>query len=73
MGMDSKTLEYPGVAENFAWDRALSGTKRDRIAWLGSSNAMLPREWGKMMFFFCSLPALQPKGGGEKERMPGGL
>jgi hypothetical protein len=30
--MDSKTLEYPGVAVVFAWVETISGTKQDRIA-----------------------------------------
>ena len=54
MGMDSKTLEYPGVAEVFTSPWGVFGTKRDRIACPARANAMLTRQWGEMMFFFCS-------------------
>jgi hypothetical protein len=52
--MDSKTLEYPRVAEVLVPVWIIFGTKRDRIACARQTNAMLARQWGEMMFFFCS-------------------
>jgi hypothetical protein len=39
------------------------------------TNAMLTRQWGEMMFFFCSYPARvkQPLGWAGMGKMPGGL
>jgi len=58
MGLHSKTVVFPGVAAILAWVMAICGTKRDRIACrapcLDLAGTMLARQWGEMMFFFCS-------------------
>ena len=58
MGLHSKTVVFPGVAAILAWVMVISGTKRDRIAcrtpYLDLAPTILARQWGEMMFFFCS-------------------
>ena len=60
--MDSKTLEYPGVAEVFASLRAAFGTKQDRVAWhvLSQCNAGKTMGRNDVLFLF---PHLRGSGG----------
>ena len=60
--MDSKTLEYPDVAEVFAWAQTVSGTKRDRIACHQPTQCNVGKTMGRndVLFLF---PHLRGSGG----------
>jgi hypothetical protein len=75
MGMDSKTLEYPGVAEVFASVRAAFGTKQDRIAWRMLSQCNAGKTMGRndVLFPFYSGIANPRRLSAGNGKMPGGL
>jgi hypothetical protein len=75
MGMDSKILEYPGVAEVFASLRTVFGTKRDLIACPTPSQCNAGKTMGRnnVLFLFLSGAVKQPLGWAGMGKMPGGL
>jgi len=70
--MDSKTLEYPGVAEVFASLRAAFGTKQDRVAWhvLSQCNAGKTMGRNDVLFLFPHLRGSGGVGAEENARRP---